>query len=131
MKTTIILLAALMSMSFTNEPVNEPMTHQNVLYISGDTDHEVNLQVFVKSDDGSFVLESTQTLVYSYVLELNPTKEYQLWFSNPYGYKKIVYVEKGKKGTWYRDFDVHFHRISLTMLHMYLENDTYYLAFTH
>lgn len=131
MKTTIILLAALMSMSFTNEPVTEPMTNHNILYISGETDYEVKLQVFVKSDDGSFVIESDETLIDSYVLELNPTKDYQLWFSNPYGYKKIVYVEKGKKGTWYRDFDVHFHRISLTMLHMYQENDAYYLALTN
>jgi hypothetical protein len=131
MKMMMITLVALMSMSFTVDKDYQSVSDQNIFYLYGDVQYGTTVQLFVESHEGSYLLNETFELSETYVLELNPTVSYQLWFTSPNGYKKIIYVEKGRPGMYDRHLDISFDRISLLFLHMYQEEDIYYLSFTN
>ena len=126
------LLVGLMTMSFTvNDPEYQSVSDKNIVYVYGDVEHGTTVQLFAESTDNSYLLAEELELSESYLLELNPTMSYQLWFTSPNGYKKIIYVEKGRPGVYHRQLDISFDGISLMFFHMYQEEGIYYLAWTN
>jgi hypothetical protein len=133
MKKLLIGLTAFMCLSFTTNTNSDynPVSDDNIVYLYGETNEGTTVQLFAESTDGSYLLAEELELSESYLLELNPTMSYQLWFTSPNGYKKIIYVEKGRPGVYHRQLDISFDGISLMFFHMYQEEDVYYLAWTN
>ena len=124
MKSLIILFVlALVSVSFTEKPISE----KNNLHLYGDVDEVIDIIVYEKSDNEmSWRLESIQTSRAFYMLDLNPTTSYQVWFKNSSGHTKILYVENGKPGRWETKYNISFDK-SLDFLHLVQENNLYKL----
>jgi hypothetical protein len=132
MKMMMITLVALMSMSFTvNDTEYQSVSDENIVYLYGDVQYGTTVQLFAESYGGSYLLNAEFELSETYILELNPTVSYQIWFTSPNGYKKIIYVEKGRPGVYDRHLDISFDKINLMFFHMYQQEDVYYLAWTN
>jgi hypothetical protein len=133
MKKLLIGLTAFMCLSFTTNTKldHNPVSDDNILYLYGETHDGTIIQIFAESYDGSYLLNAEFDLQEDYLVELNPTVSYQLWLTNPYGNRTVIFVEKGKSGTYYRQLDIPFNTNNLEFLHMHQEKDVYYLAFTN
>jgi hypothetical protein len=120
---TIFILSVIALMSFT--------THKDSkLFLHGSLDRTVNIQIFESSDNG-FILQQQYQATDNYVIKLDPTKEYQLWFSTEDGMRIIIYSEKGRPGSYSKGFNINFVRRSLMFLHMHQIGTDWYLALTN
>jgi len=134
MKTFIIIALAMLTMSFVNidsEPVKNaevPQSAQNILYFYGNVDRDVTILIYERSSDNyCYDLVLNQEVNEDYLLELNPTKQYQIWFSTDNGIRKIIHVDSGMFGVFYKNFDIAYEKSTLSMLYMYQDSYDYHI----
>ncbi|MHA2401951.1 MAG: hypothetical protein ACXADH_03085 [Candidatus Kariarchaeaceae archaeon] len=91
------------------------VTAHNSLKLKGDflindtLTQKVSIQVFEYSDSTyEFVEVWCKTKKRKYEMVLDPTKHYQIWFTNSIGVTKRLYVMPGDPGPYYFGLDIDF-----------------------
>ena len=106
MKNLITLLLVVIATAFNAQ------TAENYIKLKGhieNAEDNVTIRVFkeVNSPTGwASVDKSVKRL--NYTVKLDPTSNYQIWFTDAEGYTKIMYHKAGLEGRWSLQLDIDF-----------------------
>lgn len=105
----LMLAVALVSISAGNA---FSQTHTNYVKIKGhimNYEGKTTVQVFEHNPSTDlWTLKKETKRLENYVVTMNPTLDYQVWFTNNDGETKILYHNGGTKGLWVHFLDVDF-----------------------
>lgn len=106
MKNLITLLLVVIATAFNAQ------TAENYIKLKGHIENankSVTVRVFAQTDEPSIwkaVDKSVRKA--NYTVKLNPTVNYQVWFTDSQGYTKIMHHRRGTEGRWSLTLDIDF-----------------------
>ena len=86
--------------------------------VTGDCKADIQVFQYVDSTD-SWVSTIEKSNKSKFKFTLDPRKDYQVWFTNDTGLTKILYVESGNAGPWFKRLDVDFSPSCILYARMY------------
>lgn len=129
---TILLCLNTMSVSATCiwQPEDGITHNDNFLDLKGDiVNYKADIEVFeyVDSIEG-WVSVKEYSNKSRYSIRLNPTKNYQIWFTNVEMGMKILHVDAGHPGPWSKYIDIDFESEG-TYAHIFQDTKSYDYVF--
>lgn len=109
--TIISIIFATVTTVFATEPA-EGINANNFLKLKThllDDNLMVDIMVFAYDErNQEWVQTSNKHHRNNHITKLNPLFNYQIWFVDEYGNTKVLFIDKGESGPWYKIIDIDF-----------------------